>query len=194
MTAKSGAKEDLNTELREAFLKSRNGDQGAYHSFLLKISTPLRSYFRNACSPSDRENAEDLLQETLIAIHTKKHLYDETQPIMPWIYAIARYRLIDGFRRKKARPQTLSTPEDFEKLFATEITPETELATKQGHSIAAHELLSNLSEKQRAIVTLAKIDEVPLAEIAEKYGMTVSAVKVTIHRALKDLRAKLSVR
>lgn len=78
------------------------GDQSAHRAFLTEAAGLLRSYFRNRLRGAP-EDAEDLVQETLVALHTRRESYDPNYPLTAWMYAIARYRLIDHLRRAKHR-------------------------------------------------------------------------------------------
>jgi RNA polymerase sigma-70 factor (ECF subfamily) len=82
---------------------SLEGDGGAYHELLRRLTPHLRAYYRHrfARIRHGLTEAEDLLQEALIAIHTHRHAYDQSQPFTPWVYAIARYKLFDYLRRTK---------------------------------------------------------------------------------------------
>src|ERR1700731_5072842 len=90
-------------ELRGLMLAGLKGNAAAPKAFLTRLSANLRAYFkthpaRMGKGPAD---AEDLVQETLIALHTRRHTYDRSKPLTPWVYAIARYRLVDFLRRNR---------------------------------------------------------------------------------------------
>src|SRR5712672_4426931 len=91
-------------ELRALMLAGLNGDDAAHKSLLTKLSTYLRAYFKGQLARIGRgpSDAEDLVQQTLIALHTRRHTYDRSQLLTPWVYAIARYRLVDYLRRTKS--------------------------------------------------------------------------------------------
>src|SRR5713226_6170232 len=91
-------------ELRGLMLAGLDGDAAAHKALLTRLSANLRAYFKTHLArigkgPAD---AEDLVQETLIALHTRRHTYDRSKLLTPWVYAIARYRLVDYLRRSKA--------------------------------------------------------------------------------------------
>src|SRR6267143_2194950 len=90
-------------ELRGLMLAGLDGDAAAHKALLTRLSANLRAYFKTHLArigkgPAD---AEDLVQETLIAIHTRRHTYDLSKPLTPWVYAIARYKLVDHLRGRK---------------------------------------------------------------------------------------------
>jgi RNA polymerase sigma-70 factor (ECF subfamily) len=128
-------------------------------------------------------DAEDLVQETLIAIHTRRATYDTALPFTAWLHAIARYKLIDHFRRAGVR-RTLPL-EDAETVVAGE---ETESA---GARRDVEKLLATLPPARRELVRQVKIEGLSTAEAAQRTGMSESAVKVGIHRALKALSAMI---
>src|SRR5712672_4337033 len=91
-------------ELRSLMLAGLDGDATAHKALLTRLSANLRAYFKSHLArigkgPAD---AEDLVQETLIALHTRRHTYDRSKLLTPWVYAIARYRLVDYLRRTKS--------------------------------------------------------------------------------------------
>jgi RNA polymerase sigma-70 factor (ECF subfamily) len=191
---KSEQKQALERELKEWMLLARGGDAAAYARFLERVGGMIRAYFLNTSGRSMAHQADDLVQEVLIAIHRKKHLYDEKMPVLPWIYAIARYRLIDTFRASGRRISMEDWPTDpegrLEEIAGAEPTPEDTVVGTEEIQGDIEEALKGVSDKQREILILAKVQDVPLAEIARKYGMSVSAVKVTIHRVIKGIRAR----
>src|ERR1700760_1997468 len=89
------------------------GDAAAYRMLLAGLTRHLRGYYARRLDPAA---AEDAVQETLIAIHSRRMTYDPAQPFTAWVYAIARYKLIDEFRRVKRRAQV--PLDDAPELFA----------------------------------------------------------------------------
>ena len=181
---KAPEREALGAALRELLLAGIAGDSASYQKFLEQVSELLRGFLMGALSPSQRsvERVEDLVQEVLLSIHRKRDLYRAEHPILPWLYAIARYKLIDSLRQEKVRPRGSVAIEDLEnELFveATEFLPDD-----------GEHLLDGLSDRQKEIIRLAKVEEEPLAQIAAKLGMSLSAVKVSIHRSLQILRKR----
>jgi len=170
--------------LRPLLLLGLDGDAAAYHAFLKQLSALLRGYFRSRLTRMPDE-VEDLVQETLLAIHNQRHTYDSAQPLTAWVYAIARYKLVDLFRRRAGR-EALHTPlEDELAIFAAS---ETEASDARRD---VSKLLAVLPERQRLPIVYVKLDGLSVAEAARKTGMSESAVKVGIHRGLKALAAIL---
>jgi RNA polymerase sigma-70 factor (ECF subfamily) len=170
--------------LRPLLLRGLDGDAAAYHAFLKQLSALLRGYFRGRLTRVPDE-VEDLVQETLLAIHNQRHTYDSAQPLTAWVHAIARYKLIDLFRRRAGR-EALHIPLDDElAIFASS---ETEAADARRD---LSRLLAALPDRHRLPIVHVKLDGLSIAETARKTGMSESAVKVGIHRGLKALAAIL---
>ncbi|MBL8548705.1 MAG: sigma-70 family RNA polymerase sigma factor [Hyphomonadaceae bacterium] len=171
------------TRLKELLLKGLAGDAAAHRAFLTEAASALRGYFRNRLRSSP-EDAEDLVQETIIALHTKAHTYDPAYPLTAWLYAIARYRLIDHLRRTRRRGIAIPI-DDAPEAVLTE--PEQESSDAR-HDVAA--LLALLPEKQRRAIELIKLEQKSVREAAALTGWSESDVKVSAHRGVKAL-AKL---
>jgi RNA polymerase sigma-70 factor, ECF subfamily len=156
------------------------GDAGAYQALLSALARQLRAYYARRVGPAD---AEDLVQETLIAIHTRRATYDTSQPFTAWVYGIARYKLIDEFRRAKKRASV--SLDDAPELFAHD---EAEAASAKRD---VEKLLGRLPASRAALVRAAKIEGLSTREISARTGLSESAVKVGVHRALKSLGGEL---
>ena len=169
-------------ELRALMLAGLDGDEAAYKSLLLKLSAALRAYFKGQLARIGRSasDAEDLVQETLIALHTRRHTYDRSQPLTPWVYAIARYRLVDYLRRTKAAKMDVPV-EEAEGVFAVDDVS----AVDSGLDLA--KLLAQLTPKMRQAIQFVKLDGLSVSEAAKRAGMSQSAIKVSVHRGLKAL-------
>lgn len=161
-------------------LAALDGDAGAYRALLAALAPHLRAYFARRVGSAD---AEDLVQETLIAIHTRRASYDRTLPFTAWLHAIARYKMIDHFRRARLR-RTLPM-EDAGAVLAEE-SAEPSIARRD-----VEVLLSRLPERKRALLRRVKIEGLSTAEAARSTGLSESAVKVGVHRALKALSAMI---
>lgn len=166
------------TALRALLLQGLAGDEAAHRAFLTEAAALLRAYFRNRLRGRP-EDAEDLVQETLVALHTRRESYDPNYPLTAWLYAIARYRLIDFLRRAKHRAHA-----PLDGLDVGDIDPDYE-ATDAKHDIGV--LLGKLPEKQRIAIRMVKLEEKSVRETAEATGLSESDIKISIHRGLKTL-------
>jgi RNA polymerase sigma-70 factor, ECF subfamily len=125
-------------------------------------------------------DAEDLVQETLIALHTRRHTYDRAQLLTPWVQAIARYKLVDYLRRTRASVRDVPVEE------ADDVwTPDAVAATDS--TLDLEGLLAQVSPKMREAIRLVKLDGLSVHETATRTGTSPSAVKVSVHRGLKAL-------
>lgn len=168
--------------VRGLLLCSLDGDAKAYQLFLKELAGLLRGYFRRRLA-SLPDEVEDLVQESLLAIHNKRHTYDPNQPATAWIYAIAKYKLIDLLRRhERYDKQTDPLDED-----TTLFTPSEDEAADARRDI--HTMLALLPDQMRLPIIHTKLEGLSVAETAERTGLTESAVKVGVHRGLKKLHA-----
>jgi RNA polymerase sigma-70 factor (ECF subfamily) len=173
------------TELRDLMLRGLAGDAAAHAELLKKLSGRFRAYFRRRLGDGDGAHTEDLVQETLIAIHVRRETYDPGQPVTAWVYAIARYKLIDHFRKKKRSGASVPI-DDVDGLFADEQAD----AAAPSRDVAA--LLDQLPEQQAAAIRLTKIEELSVREAAARIGVTEGALKVSVHRGIRKLAALVS--
>src|SRR5260370_16983428 len=100
-------------ELKNLMLAGLDGDAAAHRSLLTSLSGYLRAYYRRQLGRLGRSgtDGEDLVQEALLAIHTRRHTYDPVEPLTPWVHAIARYKLIDHLRRTRTSPRDVPIDE-----------------------------------------------------------------------------------
>ena len=173
-------------ELRALMRASLSGDAAAYRTLLSRLSANLRAYYKGKLARIGRSatEAEDLMQEALMAIHTRRHTYDPAEALTPWVYAIARYKLIDHLRRTRASMTDLPLED------AKEITAQNDfVGTESANDLAR--LMSQLPKKMRRAIQSVKLDGLSVAEAANQCGMSESAVKVNVHRGLKALVASI---
>jgi len=170
--------------LRNLLVRSIAGDSGAYHAFLKELSAHLRAFLRRRLVQLPDE-VEDLVQETLLAVHNQRHTYNAEQPLTAWIHAIARYKLVDMLRRRTGR-EALNDPLDDEiDVLAASDTD----AMDARRDLA--KLLEQLPDRQRLPIQYVKLDGLSVVEAARLTGMSESAVKVGVHRGLKALAAMI---
>jgi RNA polymerase sigma-70 factor, ECF subfamily len=159
------------------------GDEGAYRRLLEEIARSVRAMARAAFARARVGDAdiEDAVQETLLAIHLKRHTWDPGQKLAPWVYAIARHKIVDAMRRRGAR--RFEPLEDFQDFLAA---PEPE----DPHALSdAQRLMEGLGPRQRDIVRSISLEGQSIAATAARLSMSEVAVRVALHRALKSLGA-----
>ena len=171
--------DDLSALMRLA----RRGDDEAYRQLLGRVAVWLRSVARRGLVRAGRgvEDSEDIVQETLLAMHLKRDSWDDTQPLAPWLRAIAHHKLVDQLRRHGFRDHV-----DIEEYADTLATPQ---ASETGASADARQMLSSLPERQRVIVEAISIEGRSARDVGVRLGMSEGAVRVALHRALKALTA-----
>jgi RNA polymerase sigma factor (sigma-70 family) len=180
-----------NQRLSALLAQAQDGDRAAYEAFLRAASEVVREFVRFRLR--DAADAEDVVQDVLLAVHRYRHTYDPGRPVAPWLYAIARHRVLDATKSRRRRLE-LEQPEGaaasgsvrLEEL-ATASTP-VEHPERQRLARA----LDLLSAAQREIIRLLKIEGYSVAEIAVKTGQSRAAVKVTAHRGYEHLRRALN--
>ena len=159
------------------------GDGKAYRCFLEAITPYLRSVAirRSTSIGGSRADAEDVVQDVLLAIHLKRGTWDPARPIGPWLAAIVRNKVIDAYRRRGKR---IDVPID--DVIDTLATPE---AAPDPDVKLLSNLLSRLKDSQRSIVTAISLEGASVRQTAERLEMSEGAVRVALHRALKSLAA-----
>jgi RNA polymerase sigma-70 factor (ECF subfamily) len=156
------------------------GDEAAYSQFLRALVPALRTIARGAVARTGMKvDAEDIVQETLLAIHLKRQTWIDTEPIGPWIRAIARHKLIDALRRRGRRAEI--PIEGFEEILPAE-EPSTDYARRD---IERH--LDGLPPRQRDVVQAIALDGRSIKDTAARLTMTEGAVRVALHRAIAGL-------
>jgi len=160
------------------------GDAASYSDLLRKLTPALRALARRGIARAGlaATDAEDVVQDTLLAIHLKRATWDETAPISPWVFAIARHKMIDTLRRRGRR---IEVPiEDFtDVLAAGDEAPSLIVSDVDRH-------LHALPDGQRKVVRLVAVDGSSIDEASAKLAMSKGAVRVALHRGLAKLAAR----
>lgn len=180
----SGSKSDSLAHLAAGL----NGTDSEYRAFLTGLASWLQPFIAKQL-PRFPEEVEDLVQETLLAIHLKRGTYDPAQPLDLWVQAIARHKVVDCLRRRHAAVEAVDEPQ--EPLGRTADDPHLR-GSDARHDIV--KLLGGLPDKQRRAIWHLKVEGLSVAETAESIGMSQAAVKVSVHRGLKAIAAKWKVR
>jgi len=169
-------------QLRAWMIGGLDGDAAAHASLLRALVPLLRSFYRRRMS-AGADDIEDLVQETLIAVHTRRGTYDRDRVFAAWLFAIARYKMIDQFRRNR---RTVPI-EGLEDMLVAEGFEESSIARMD-----IDDLLSTLPAKQARAIRATRIDGASVAEAASAAGIGESDVKVSVHRGLKALAARIA--
>jgi RNA polymerase sigma-70 factor, ECF subfamily len=157
------------------------GDEIAYRRLLEALAPFLRHVVRRGFTRSGFGNCdvEDVVQETLLAIHLKRQTWKDGEALTPWVTAIARHKLIDSLRRR-GRHIELQI-DDLIDVLPAETTPEG-LSSRD-----AERLLSVLRGRQRDVVRAISIEGLSAREAADRFGISEGAVRVALHRGLSAL-------
>ena len=162
---------------------AQNGDREAYRRLLIEITPYLRALA--ARRHHDVGDAEDAVQDILLTLHAIRHTYDPARPFAPWLVAIANHRLIDRLRRQGRVRSREAAPLSEYDTFAADQANLSEKALQRRDLEAA---VAQLSPGQRQAIRLLKLEERSLREAAALSGMSIAALKVATHRAIKRLR------
>lgn len=173
---------ELEPRLKGLMRRAQAGDAQAWRELLSELAERLDGFFARRLGPAHVGDLEDLVQETLLAIHRRRATYDPGQPFTAWAYAIARYKLIDHWRRRRIRNHV---PLEFveETLWAE---PDEGAEAR----LDLERLLVALPERQRQLVRDVKLEGLSMAEAGARAGMSEGAAKVAVHRAMLVLAAR----
>ena len=163
--------------------RAQDGDRDAYRRLLEDVTPYLRSiavrHFQNS------GDIEDAVQEVLLTVHAVRHTYDPARPFGPWLVAIANRRVVDGLRRRgRSRAREVALDIEHETFAA----PQANLAETASDGRVLRDAIEQLPPGQRDAIRMLKLQEMSLKEAAAASGMSVAALKVATHRALKNLR------
>lgn len=165
----------------------QTGDQAAYASLLVLLTQVTRRFAR--ARVGDMLWIDDVVQETLLAVHGARQTYDSNRPFAPWFYSIASSRLIDVLRREK-RVATREVSSDV----LPEVVPAFNASEDTVDVEAIHAAVAALPTRQREVIEQLKFEERSVRDVAGRLNMTESAVKVTAHRGYRVLRRLLGDR
>lgn len=166
-----------NDEVTDLFRAAIDGDAKAYADFLAAIVHPIRSHVRGRLQNTGVD-PEDIVQETLLAVHLKQHTWRKDAPAMPWVLAIARYKMIDALRRRGHRVEI-----GLDAIAETSAAPQNEAPMQRDVDRA----LALLTAGQRDVVRAISVEGFSIRETSARLGMTETAVRVALHRGLQAI-------
>jgi RNA polymerase sigma-70 factor, ECF subfamily len=167
-------------------MRSANaGDDAAYHRLLKAVAPVLRAAARRGLvrAGQSADQAEDIVQDILLAVHLKRHTWDQSAPFAPWLFAIARNKLIDALRRRGRR--VFVNIDDFAETLPGEQPQDTVPASE----VAVH--LATLPAGQRDVLQSISVDGMSIKDTAAKLSMSEGAVRVALHRGLSSLSSRM---
>ncbi|GGK18476.1 sigma-70 family RNA polymerase sigma factor [Salinarimonas ramus] len=165
---------------------ANRGEEGAYRRLLAELAPAIRASIRakGARYGLSGADVEDAVQETLLAIHVKRHTWREGEPIRPWVFAIAGYKIVDQMRRRYRHAEVDIS--DFTEILPAEPDEDPTTASDMDRVVA------RLSGRAGEVVRAIGLEGASVAEASQRFGMTEGAVRVALHRGLRklaDLRA-----
>lgn len=169
------------TELARLMRAAIAGDERAYGDFLQRAACLVRGFARRKIVQGGID-PEDIVQETLLAIHVKRHTWRQDAPVKPWLYAIANYKLIDAFRRRGRRVEI-----EIGEIAETFAEPEPETVSDR----EIGRVLQTLAPGQRSVVAAISVDGRSIGETAKRLGMSETAVRVALHRGLAAIAKRI---
>lgn len=170
--------------LEDLMARYQQADETAPAELISRVSPRLLSFFSYRSSSSSAD-AADLFQECWLRIHKARHTFRPGEPVLPWIFAIARHTRVDNFRRRRRIELYELAVENLEQL----PKPQESYGADSARDLTA--LLQDLPDSQREVILMLKVTGMSLEEVARATGSTVGAVKQKAHRAYKTLRRKL---
>jgi RNA polymerase sigma-70 factor (ECF subfamily) len=169
-------------ELRAMMIGGLNGHAPSHAALLRALVPLLRAFYRRRMQGGE-DDIEDLVQETLIAVHTRRATYDRDRLFTPWLFAVARYKMIDHFRLRRRNCPI----EGLEEILVAEGFEDASNARMD-----LDRLLADLPPKQAESIRATRIDGLSITETADRAGLGASDVKVSVHRGLKALTARIA--
>jgi len=162
-------------DCRRLMGKAQGGDAASYRALLGACRDWLLRYYARRIAP---QMVDDLVQDTLVSLHTKRASFDAARPFYPWLAAIARYRWIDALRK-------LTVTDELHEATAAVESDETAILSR----LSLASLLTRLPPAQANAITLTKVEGRSVEETARICGQSEALVKVNVHRGLKKLAA-----
>lgn len=172
--------------LKQLMVEALAGDGRSYQALLIISAERLRRYFGRRLTTQPAQ-VEDLVQETLMAIHHKRASYSPALPFSAWLHGIARYKLID-FLRREGRQATVPLES------VAEIRDPHDIEAEALAAIDVEALLARLPDKQATAIRLTRIEGLSVREASDRSGQSEPSVKVNVHRGLGRLIAKIQGR
>lgn len=170
---------DRDTHWEMLLARANDGDGAAFLRFLTEVTPPLRGLIRARGRGLPPDLHEDILQEVLLAIHLKRQSWQPGTPIKPWLYAVARHKVVDAFRRRGRR---VHLPiDDVAQFLAAEAGPPP-LAARD-----ADRMLGMIDARSAALVRAVRLDGQTTEEAAAGLGLSAGAARVALHRAMRRL-------
>lgn len=181
--------DDRDLCLRRLMRTAQEGDQVSYDHLLRELVPIIRGIIRRRSNFPNTEDTEDLVQEVLLSIHAVRATYDPDRPFMPWLMAIARNRIADRARQYSRSRAVRPAIEQFYETFRPTKPNINEEGKADPEGLG--QAISKLPDGQRQAIELLKMKGMSLKEASRETGTSVTALKISVHRAIKTLRRVL---
>jgi RNA polymerase sigma-70 factor, ECF subfamily len=166
------------TTLEQLMVRYQQADEIAARSLIEQLSPQLYRFF--AAQLGNPDDAGDMLQDAWLRIHRVRHTYRAGEPLLPWVYAIARRVRVDSYRRRRRIAG---------REILVEVLPERAVATEEPPDLPPFDLLiAELPASQREVLTMLKVNGLTLEEVAQATSASIGSVKQKAHRAYERLR------
>jgi RNA polymerase sigma-70 factor (ECF subfamily) len=175
-------------ELAALMWAAQEGDVAAYARLLVAVTPLIRRATAGRWTGS--EDVDDVVQDVLLSLHQVRHTYDPNRPFVPWLMAITRNRLADVQRRQARRAKGEIAVEALPETFSDEQAKEP--VDRMADAEALGRAIAELPPRQRQAVEMLRFKEMSLREASAASGMSITALKVSMHRAMKTLRTMLT--
>lgn len=175
--------------LRTLMQAAQEGDNKAYVALLREIAPIVRRVVHKKWGFLQVSDIEDIVQDVLLSVHTARATYDPKRPFGPWLMVICHNRIVDSARRYGRRAANEVLVDEMPETFSTE--PTNMVGEGYGDVEALQGAIRNLPPAQQRAVNLLKLQEMSLKEASAASGMTISSLKIALHRGVKALRGKL---
>lgn len=187
--ATAGRNEQHDRQLSSLMRKAQDGDQAAYASLLREVLPILKRVVQARLGFLPVMDREDLVQDILMSVHAARVTYDPTRPFKPWLMTIAHNRMVDQARRNSRRAANEMSVDEYPADVAD--ADAGAASDRYGDPEELRRAITVLPKGQRSALELLKLREMSLKEASQATGMSVSALKVSVHRAIKTLRVSL---
>jgi RNA polymerase sigma-70 factor, ECF subfamily len=170
-------------ELGRLMVAAQGGDRHSYEALLTRVAGLVQAFVRKRAG--DASWCDDVVQESLLAVHRARHTYDPSRPFAPWLYAIIQNRFIDALRIQRRRL--------LRELQAGATLESSGRPLQERDAILrdVRRAVSGLPDNQRRVIELLKFEELSVREVAARLGMSETNVKVTAHRGYRALRRQI---
>lgn len=163
--------------------QAQDGDRQAYEDLLTRVSSLVQAFVRRRVG--DAAWSDDVVQDSLVALHRARHTYDGARPFAPWLYAIVQNRLIDALRVQRRR-LLRELQSDLEREPSRR-----PLQERDALRADVRRAVAGLPDRQRQVIELLKFEDLSVRDVAARLGMSEANVKVTAHRGYRALRRQI---